>query len=257
MSLYTFMSEINISGGNMTPPHELKKVEFSRVMRGYNSIEVDEYINYLTDCYTDLYREFGELESKLTAIIAQNNELVKTNEAAKSALKIATNEANTILEQAKEEADTIIRSAKTSCDNILNEFRIKTAVEKEKLEKTEKAVNKFKTKLYKEYQQHIDFIENLTEEADTRDLNFDDEFYMRRIITDIKTDLAQTINDRPSEITEPSYGGPDPVVFDLATEAEKQEMEAEPEEATLDISSVEQVQNNLFTKEINSLDEIK
>ena len=49
----------------MIPPHELKNKEFTRVMRGYAIPEVDEYISFVMEKYTDLYRENDALERKL------------------------------------------------------------------------------------------------------------------------------------------------------------------------------------------------
>ena len=46
----------------MLPPHELKNKTFGKAMRGYNPVEVDEYIEFLIEKYTELYRENDELE---------------------------------------------------------------------------------------------------------------------------------------------------------------------------------------------------
>ena len=49
----------------MLPPHELKNKTFSRVLRGYNSVEVDEHINFIIEQYMELYRQNDELEWRL------------------------------------------------------------------------------------------------------------------------------------------------------------------------------------------------
>ena len=46
----------------MLAPHELKSKSFSKSLKGYNPSEVDDYIEFLIDKYTELYRENSELE---------------------------------------------------------------------------------------------------------------------------------------------------------------------------------------------------
>ena len=65
----------------MLPPNELKKKNFTRVMRGYSSAEVDEYINFLMEQYTDLYRENNDLECKLRNTAAKLDALKKDEES--------------------------------------------------------------------------------------------------------------------------------------------------------------------------------
>ena len=59
----------------MLPPHELKNKTFSRVLRGYNSVEVDEHIDFIIEKYTELYRQNDELERRLKLAEAQLAEL--------------------------------------------------------------------------------------------------------------------------------------------------------------------------------------
>ena len=46
----------------MIPPEDLKNKNFSRTVRGYNPIEVDDYILFLLTKYEQLYTENAELE---------------------------------------------------------------------------------------------------------------------------------------------------------------------------------------------------
>ena len=41
----------------MLAPHELKSKAFSKTLKGYSPAEVDDYIEFLIDKYTELYRE--------------------------------------------------------------------------------------------------------------------------------------------------------------------------------------------------------
>ena len=51
--------------------NDYKKKTFNRAMRGYNTEEVDEYIDYLSQRCDELSRENTELENKLKAALDQ------------------------------------------------------------------------------------------------------------------------------------------------------------------------------------------
>lgn len=48
----------------MLAPHELKNREFTKSLRGYSTVEVDEHIDFIIEKYSELYRENDELEKK-------------------------------------------------------------------------------------------------------------------------------------------------------------------------------------------------
>lgn len=205
----------------MLAPHELKKAVFQRAMRGYNPAEVDEYISYLLKNYVDLYRLNSELEKKLEIIIARNNELSRDSDTVRTALLDAQRAASKIVGEAKEEAQLIVHSSKRSCDNILNEFRAHIAEEREKLLALQNEMSAFKERIYSELQAEIETVVEMTEHADWSGLDIDDEIYTRRIVTDIKSDVASVMNERVHDEDTGSYGGPDPEIFDAANKDEK------------------------------------
>ena len=209
----------------MVAPHELRKKEFSRTMRGYSTSEVDEYISYLIKNYVDLYRQNTELEKKLNAVLKENSELSRDSYAVREALLDAQKAADKIIGDATEEAQIIVSSSKRNCDNILNEFRVLFAHEKEKLTAVQNAIVDFRTKLFAEYQEHIDRIDGLTELTDWSELDEDDEVFMHRVVEDIKTDIAFAMSERRSKSVDipVSDDAPDPELFDAANKAEQAE----------------------------------
>ncbi len=190
-------------------------------MRGYSPAEVDEYVAYLIKNYTDLYRHNAELEQKIQALIARNNELSRDSDTVRTALIDAQRAASKIVGEAKEEADLIILSSKRSCDNILNEFRIHIAEEREKLMALQQEMTTFKDRIYNELREELSLVEEMTDRADWSGLDIDDEIFTKRIITDIKSDVASAMNERAHAEDTGSYGGPDPEIFDAANKDEK------------------------------------
>ena len=109
----------------MLPPHELKNKTFTKSMRGYNPVEVDEYIEFLIQKYTELYRENDELERKLRAAVTHLDELKGDEDSIRSTLIDAKRAANKIKADAEDRAEAIVRSAKSSCNAILSDFNRK------------------------------------------------------------------------------------------------------------------------------------
>ena len=70
----------------MIPPHELKNKEFTRVMRGYSIPEVDEYISFVMEKYTELYRENDALERRLQSTLDTLDALRAEEESIRVAL---------------------------------------------------------------------------------------------------------------------------------------------------------------------------
>ena len=212
----------------MIAPHELRKKDFTRTMRGYNPAEVDEYISYLITNYVEVYRENNDLEKKIEVVVAENDRLSRDSETVRTALLDAQTAAEKIVADANEEARIIVASSKRNVDNIINEFRAVIAEERDKLITLQNAVTDFKAKLYSEYQDHIDRIEEMSELADWSDLDLDEETYTRKIVTDIKSDVAYALSERNSRIDIPvGDEAPDPEHYDAANKAEQDENTAE------------------------------
>ena len=213
----------------MVAPHELRKKEFTRTMRGYNTQEVDAFVSDLIKNYAELYRRCAETEKRLQAVAAQNEELSKDTHAVRAALLDAQRAAEKIVGDAREEARMIISSAKRSCDSILNEFHVLVEKERTKLVVTQNAVSDFKAKLYEEYQAHIDRIGEITEEAEMPDI--DDDELVERIITDIKADAARwAMSHAEDGENVPKSDAPEPELFDAANKAEEEGIAAQSEE---------------------------
>ncbi|MBQ7161855.1 MAG: DivIVA domain-containing protein [Clostridia bacterium] len=215
----------------MVSPHELRKKDFARTVRGYSTREVDDYVSYLIKNYIELYKANAELDKRVRALTAQNDELSKDTRAVRAALLDAQRAAEKIVGDAKEEARVIVSSAKRSCDSILNEFHVLVEKERAKLVITHNAVSEFKSRLFADYQAHIERIEEIDDEVEIPEI--DEEELTERIITDMKANVASWAKTRDGGYDEQpvSPAAPDPVSFDAANKAEAEDMaEADEEE---------------------------
>ncbi len=149
----------------MIPPHELKNKEFARVVRGYSIPEVDEYISFVMEKYTELYRENDALERKLQSTLDTLEELRAEEESIRTALINAQKAGKKIVADASDRADKIMRSAKSDCLRVLSEFRDKAAAERQTLLALKTSVAALKEELFQKYTEHIEYIETLTPDS--------------------------------------------------------------------------------------------
>ncbi len=145
----------------MIAPHELKNKEFSKSLRGYSTVEVDEHIAFLLEKYTELYRLNDELEKRLRLTEAQLDAIKAEEESIRATLVNAQKASTRIINEANERADVIMRSAKNGCDRIIAELKANVKVENERLREAQKEVAAFKAALFDGYRAHIEQIEHI------------------------------------------------------------------------------------------------
>ena len=175
----------------MLPPHELKNQVFSKSLRGYNPVEVDEYIDFLIEKYTELYRENDELEHKLKTAAARLDELKNDEEYIRSTLVDAKRAANKIKADAEERAEEIVRSAKASCNTILSDFNDKIEYGRETLSELQRDAFDLKRELFERYSAHIQIIEKLTADMDEASIPETSEM-RRKAVSELKSRISNT-----------------------------------------------------------------
>ena len=176
----------------MLAPHELKKRDFTKSLRGYSTEEVDEHISFIIEKYTELYRENDALEKKLHLTEAQLDSVKAEEDSIRSALINAQKASKTIIDEANEQADVIMRSAKTNCDRMIRELRETVSLEEEKLEAIKAEVNAFKAALYSAYTEHIGMIEAISPQDENVETSRERvEKLTSSVISRIKKDLEK------------------------------------------------------------------
>ena len=207
----------------MLPPHELKNKEFSKVMRGYNSEEVDEHIQFIIEKYTELYRMNDEYERRLQTAEARIEQFRADEDSIRSALVNAQKAHAKIISEANERADVILRSAKTNCDKVVAEFKENVRTERITLLKLRETIKNFKAHLFEEYQSHIEFIERIAPELnDEIDEQLTDDVYTKEVVERIKKDISTGI---VHEYTNPIR--PNQPISEIKSEPVKEEIAEE------------------------------
>ncbi|MCI8387473.1 MAG: DivIVA domain-containing protein [Clostridiales bacterium] len=211
----------------MLPPHELKNKTFSRAMRGYNPVEVDEYIEFIIEKYTELYRENDELERKLKTAVTKLDEIKNDEDSIRSALIDAKRAAAQIKSEAEDRAQAIIRSAKSSCNTILSDFNDKIEAGRSTLIEMKRDTLQLKRELFDRYSEHIRYLDKLTEGIDPADIPEADTL-RKQAVSELKSSIAAAYSS-PSDnttVNEPAASEP----ASTAETYEPQPSYSEPEE---------------------------
>lgn len=256
----------------MLSPHELKNKEFTKAMRGYSAIEVDEHINFIIEKYTELYRANNELERKIQVLETDLKSYKSDEESIRSTLINAQKASAKIISEANERADVIIRSAKTNCEKIIVEFKDQIKNEQILLHKLREAVAQLKNGLFEQYRSHIEYIENISAEVNDNELLISDEEYSKYIVSRMKKDIIAgnvqeydgNLNNIKKEISESAgpFNTADNKTY-MKTDAEEEdkeennsrEDEEQDERSDLDIDEVietippEHNKNNIMSAE--------
>lgn len=175
----------------MLPPRELKNKAFSKAVRGYSVAEVDEHIDFIIEKYTEMYRTNDELERRLKLALAQLDDYKKDENSIRTALIDAQKASAKIISEANERAELVARSTKESCDKAIAELRDEIKAERDKLYRIQRMVSNFKSKIFLEYQSHIQNIEKIAPDINANgEWDMSDEDYVRRIVDDVKKNMA-------------------------------------------------------------------
>ena len=179
--------------------NELKKKNFTRAIRGYNTEEVDAYISDLVDKYEELLCENSELEYKLKASLERSEEAQAGEEELKRTIELAKKAADKIVSDAQVQADLLYSAAKDNTDRVLRTFRESVASEAVVLQKLKAAVADMRSIIYKQYLQNIEQLENLAPRS-----KYEDELeepstaeYIRAVIDGMKNDVENLKANEP------------------------------------------------------------
>ncbi len=193
----------------MLPPYELKNKDFSKVMRGYNTSEVDEHLAFVIEKYTELYRENDELERKLKTAYAKLDEIKNEEESIRSAMVNAQRASTKIMTEANDRADIIINTARKSCDRILADFKAKIQEERAVLLALNKSITEFKEKLFKLYNAQIASVEEieLLNEKDITKYALSEDSYTSAVVQNIKQQIIELTKEVVPENNESDKKG--------------------------------------------------
>ncbi len=222
----------------MLAPHELKNKQFQRTFKGYNPQEVDEYLEFVLEKYTEAYRENSELERKLRIVVTNLDEIKDEEESIRSTLISAQKMAEKIINDANERADIITGAIKDRCDGVIAEFRQQLQAEKEKAWEIRTRIIDFKKAVYELYGKHIAELKDLSVNEIEDIVLPNDDALVAGIFNDVKGRIEEETQRRKNA---PQLKNDVKPYEELKEQAEAEEAEtvAEAEEATVNTDAPE------------------
>ncbi len=180
----------------MLAPHELKNKQFQKTFKGYNPQEVDEYLEFVLEKYTEAYRENNELERKLRIVVTNLDEIKDEEESIRSTLISAQKMAEKIIADANDRADIITGAIKDRCDGVIAEFRQQLQAEKEKAWIMRTRIIDFKKQVYELYGEHIEDLKNLSVNEIEDIVLPNDDVLVANIFNDVKGRIEEETERR-------------------------------------------------------------
>lgn len=101
-------------------PMDINNKEFKKVIRGYSSEEVDEFLDKIVDDYEALYKENAVLKEKIAAMNERIEHYAKVEATIQNTLVLAQNAAEQAKLSAQKEAELVVKSANDTAQRILD-----------------------------------------------------------------------------------------------------------------------------------------
>lgn len=99
---------------------DITNKEFKKVIRGYASDEVDEFLDKIAEDYETIYKENSSLKERYAVQTEKLEHYVKMETTIQNTLLLAQNAAEQSKDNAQKEAEMIVRSANESAQRILD-----------------------------------------------------------------------------------------------------------------------------------------
>ena len=113
----------------MLTPLEIENMKFSKqVVNGYNTEEVDDFLDELLKDYELLYKENKELKDKASSLNDGITHYKSIEDTLQNTLMLAQNTADGLKAAAQKEADSIIASANQRVSEALSGINQKIAI---------------------------------------------------------------------------------------------------------------------------------
>lgn len=104
---------------------EIKEKTFGTKFRGYNVLEVDEFLDIIVDDYEDLVRKNRELESTVKALEEKVNYFSEMKESLSQSVILAQETAEKVKNSANDEATNLLNKAEYEAQHLVDEAKSK------------------------------------------------------------------------------------------------------------------------------------
>ena len=142
--------------------NEIRNVNFRKAnFGGYRAEDVEAFIDEVQLSYDTLLRENAELVKKLEVLAAKLEEYQSEEDSIRNALMNAQKVGDASLRDAKHKAEIILKDATIKAEKIVSNAQTEIHRERDIIERMQRDIAEFKTKLLRAYKDHLTLINNL------------------------------------------------------------------------------------------------
>jgi cell division initiation protein len=154
-------------------PLDVKKQEFKKVLRGYDPVEVDSFLDMMSNEFAELLKQCKDMREQLVEYEAQLRDYRQMEKTLQQTLMQAQEASGRSIENSRKEAQLIVQEAELKANQILDRARLDLSRTKDEIgnlrSKKESIMSRLKVLLNSE----IELIKVLEIDDDelTRDLS--------------------------------------------------------------------------------------
>lgn len=131
----------------MVTPRDIEQKMFKVSFRGYNTTEVDEFLQEICDSYIDIYEENQKLKKRAGILSDAVGQYKSMEETLQDALCVADKSADKIEKAAGSKAEEIIKNAELTAQSIIAGAEQKISDEEYRLESIKRETEIYKSKI--------------------------------------------------------------------------------------------------------------
>ena len=170
-------------------PMDINNKEFKKCLRGYNSDEVDEFLDEVVDNYEELYKENANLKEKLANLNDKVDHYSKIENTIQNTLLLAQNAAEQAKNSAQKEAELLLKNANETAQKLMDKAHGDVVQINDEYEKVKQEFIKFRAK-YRNFMNtqlqtfddlEKDFIKNYNVSDPVEDENINEEILEKDI----------------------------------------------------------------------------
>jgi len=135
-------------------PLDIKKQEFKKVLRGYDPVEVDSFLDMMSNEFADLLKQSKDMNQQLVEFDTQLRDYRQMEKTLQQTLMQAQEASGRSIENSRKEAQLIIQEAELKANQLLDRARMDLLRTKEEISnlrsKKESIVSRLKVLLNSE-----------------------------------------------------------------------------------------------------------
>jgi cell division initiation protein len=135
-------------------PLDIKKQEFKKVLRGYDPVEVDSFLDMMSNEFADLLKQCKDMNQQLVEFDTQLRDYRQMEKTLQQTLMQAQEASGRSIENSRKEAQLIIQEAELKANQLLDRARMDLLRTKEEISnlrsKKESIVSRLKVLLNSE-----------------------------------------------------------------------------------------------------------